>query len=83
MRNPQSIAVAEKFIDRLLKYPQPEILYPDETILRQTFRLMERYAMLNKRFREAQLVATLLKHGVKTLVTGQFIAVSGHSRIGN
>jgi predicted nucleic acid-binding protein len=78
VRSPQSLDVAEKFMDRLLKYPQPAILYPDETILRQSLRLMQRYPSLNKRFRDARIAATLMKHGVKILVTANsapFLAI--------
>jgi predicted nucleic acid-binding protein len=69
VRNPLEPAQAKKYIDRLLKYPQPEVLYSDEAILRQTFKLMGKYPALRRRFRDAQLAATLIAHGVKILVT--------------
>ena len=69
VRHPLSPAAASKLLEKLLKYPQPEVLYSDETILRRTVKLMEKYPTLRRRFLDAHVVATMLQHGVKTLVT--------------
>lgn len=69
VRHPVSPAAASKLLDKLVKYPQPEILYSDEAILRRAVKLMEKYSTLRRRFADAHLAATMLAHGVKTLVT--------------
>ena len=69
VRNPLSAASASKLLDKLLKYPQPEILYSDEAILRRAVKLMDKYPTLRRRFADAHLAATMLAHGVKTLIT--------------
>jgi hypothetical protein len=69
VRNPLSPTAAAKLLEKLLKYPQPEILYSDETILRRAVKLMEKYPTLRRNFTNAHVAATMLQHGVKTLVT--------------
>ena len=69
VRHPLTPAMAGRMLDKLLKYPQPEVLYSDEAILRRAARLMEKYPTLRRSFLDAHVVATMLQHGVKTLVT--------------
>ncbi len=69
VRHPLPPATAAKLLDKLLKYPQPELLYSDDTILRHTVKLMEKYSTLRRNFAGAHVAATMLQHGVKTLVT--------------
>ncbi len=68
-RQPLSASAASRMLEKLLKYPQPEILYGDETILRRAVRLMDKYPSLRRRLPEAYIAATMIQHGVKTLVT--------------
>lgn len=69
VRHPLTPAAASRLLDKLVKYPQPEVLYSDEAILRRAVKLMEKYSTLRRRFADAHLAATMLAHGVKTLVT--------------
>jgi predicted nucleic acid-binding protein len=69
VKHPLSPVAAAKLTDKLLRYPQPVILYSDEAIVRRAFRLMEKYASLRGRYAEAHLAATMIAHGVKILVT--------------
>jgi toxin-antitoxin system PIN domain toxin len=69
VRHPVSSAFALRLLDKLVKYPQPEILYSDEAVLRRALKLMDKYPTLRRRFADAHLAATMLAHGVKTLVT--------------
>ena len=69
VRQPLTPAAAGRMLEKLLKYPQPEVLYSDETILRRAVKLMEKYPTLRRGFASAHVVATMLEHGVKTLVT--------------
>ena len=69
VRNPLPPAAATRMIEKLLKYPQPEILYSDEAVLRRAMKLREKYPTLRRHFADAQVVAMMLSHGVKTLVT--------------
>jgi predicted nucleic acid-binding protein len=68
VRRPLSAAAVEKMLERLTRYPQPEVLYSDDAILRRALRLMEKSPGRLK-FSAAHLAATMLAHGVKTLVT--------------
>jgi predicted nucleic acid-binding protein len=54
-----------------MKAPQPEILYTDSHMLRDTFALMEKHRSQRRRFWETLTAATMLAHGVKTIVTSQ------------
>jgi toxin-antitoxin system PIN domain toxin len=69
VESPMTPAAALKVVEKLLRYPQPEVLYSDDNILRRALRLMDRYPSLRRRFGEAHIAATMLAHGVKTLVT--------------
>jgi len=69
VRHPLAPAAAQKMLDRLVKHPQPVILYSDEIIVRHALKLMDKHALLRHRFAEAHLAATMLAHDVKTLVT--------------
>lgn len=69
VRQPLSPAAAWKQLDKLLRYPQPAVLYSDETVVRRAFRLMEKYSIQRDRYPAAHLAAAMLAHGVKTLVT--------------
>lgn len=69
VQHPLTPAMAARMLEKLLKYPQPEVLYSDETILRRAVKLMEKYPSLRRNFGSAHTVATMLQHGVKTLVT--------------
>ena len=69
VRHPLSPVFASRLMDKLLKYPQPEILYSDEAVVRRALKLMDKYPTLRHRFADAHLAATMLAHGVKTLVT--------------
>ncbi len=60
----------EKMIDRLTRYPQPQILYSDPAIIKRALRLCEKYPVLRGHFQHALIAATFLAHGVKTIVTG-------------
>jgi uncharacterized protein len=69
VKRPMTPAAAWKMVDKLLRYPQPDVLYSDETIMRKAFRLMEKYPVQKSRFAATHLAATMLAHGVKALVT--------------
>lgn len=69
VRHPLSPAAAWKLTDKLLRYPQPAVLYSDDAIVRRAFKLLEKYSVQRNRFAAAHLAATMLAHGVKTLVT--------------
>ncbi|MFZ5434329.1 MAG: type II toxin-antitoxin system VapC family toxin [Calditrichota bacterium] len=73
-KRPLTPAAAWKMTDKLLRYPQPVILYSDEIILRRTFKLMEKYPVQRERFAETHLAATMLAHGIKTIVTAHSAA---------
>jgi predicted nucleic acid-binding protein len=68
VRRPLSASAVEKMLERLTRFPQPEVLYSDDAILRRALRLMEKSPGRLK-FPAAHLAATMLAHGVKTLVT--------------
>jgi uncharacterized protein len=68
-KKPLSPAQAAKLMDRLLRYPQPVILYSDEQVLRRAYKLLEKYPQQRGRFAETHLAATMLAHGVKILAT--------------
>ena len=76
VKRPLSPEAAWKLVDKLLRHPQPDVLYSDEAILHRAFRLMEKYSPRRLRFAEAHLAATLLTHGVKTLITAHTDAFS-------
>jgi uncharacterized protein len=76
VKHPLTPAAAWKMVDKLLRYPQPQVLYSDDTILRRAFRMMERYPMQKSRFAETHIAATMLAHGVKVLVTADSQAFS-------
>lgn len=59
----------EKVIDKLTKSPQPQILYTDSTMAKRALKLMQKYPVLSGKFTPALIAATLLEHGVKTIVT--------------
>ena len=69
VQRPLAPPAAMKFVDKLVRYPQPDVLYSDDTIVRRALHLMEKYTARRLHFREAHLAATLLAHDVKTLVT--------------
>lgn len=69
VKRPLSPDAVWRMVDKLLRYPQPEILYSDENILRRATKLMEKYSAARLRFPEAHLAATMLAHGVRVLVT--------------
>jgi predicted nucleic acid-binding protein len=69
VKRPLTPAAAAKALDKLLRYPQPVILYSDEAILRRTFRLMEKYPTQRAKFAATHVAATLIAHGVKSIVT--------------
>ena len=71
VRYPLSAKVVRGFVEKIMKAPQPEILYTDAHILRDTFALMEKYRSQRRRFWETMTAATMLAHGVKTIVTSQ------------
>jgi uncharacterized protein len=58
-----------KMVERLLRGSQPVILYSDDAIVKRALRLMEKYRAQRLRFGAAHVAATMLAHGVKTLVT--------------
>jgi predicted nucleic acid-binding protein len=68
-KKPLTSSAASKMVEKLLHYPQPAILNSDEAIIRRAFRLMEKYTTLRHRFSESHVLATMLAHGVKILVT--------------
>lgn len=69
VRRPLSPAEAWKRMDKLLRFPQPVVLNSDDAIVRRAFKLMEKHVALRGKFAEAHLVATILAHDVKILVT--------------
>lgn len=71
---PLSVDEIEKIIDRLTKYPQPQVLYSDPGIVKRALRLMEKYPSLKAQFPRARVAATLLSHGVRTIVTEESAA---------
>jgi predicted nucleic acid-binding protein len=71
VRYPLNPKVASSVIEKILKAPQPEILYTDMHMLRDAFSLMEKYRSQRRRFWETVIAATMLAHGVKTIITTQ------------
>lgn len=71
VRYPLSPKDARNFVEKILKAPQPEILYTDMHMLRDAFSLMEKYRSQRRRFWETLIAATMLAHGVKTIITTQ------------
>jgi predicted nucleic acid-binding protein len=76
VKKPLAPAQAAKMIDRLIRYPQPVILYADDAVLRKTFKLMAKYPVQRARFAETLIAATLLAHGVKTIITASSASFS-------
>ena len=71
VRYPMTPKEAQNFVEKILKAPQPEILYSDTHIVRAAFDLMERHRGQRRRFWETLIAATMLAHGVKTIITTQ------------
>jgi uncharacterized protein len=69
VKRPLSPEAAWKMIDKLLRYPQPDVLYSDETIVRRALHLMEKYSARRVNYAAAHKAATMLAHGVRILVT--------------
>jgi toxin-antitoxin system PIN domain toxin len=69
VQRPLSPEAVGKMLERLTRFPQPVVLYSDDAILRRAFKLMEKFPNPRSHFAEAHLAATMLAHGVKTLVT--------------
>jgi uncharacterized protein len=69
VQRPLAPGAAWKMVDRLLRGSQPVILYSDDAIVKRALKLMDKYAALRLRFGPAHTAATMLAHGVKTLVT--------------
>ncbi|HEY3293907.1 MAG TPA: type II toxin-antitoxin system VapC family toxin [bacterium] len=80
-RRPLAPVTVEKMIERLTRYPQPVVLYSDDAILRRAFKLMEKNPA-RITFGAAHLAATMLAHGVKTLVTPDRNAFAALREIG-
>ena len=77
-KNPLKVSDMQHALDQILKRPVPVVLYPDETILRRTLKLMAKYPAQRGRFIETHIAATALAHGVKNIVTADtagFIAI--------
>ena len=75
VRRPLSPAAVGRMIEKLMRYPQPVVLYPDDAILRRAIRLTERHAG-RLSFPAAYVASTMLAHGVKVLVTADRNAFS-------
>lgn len=71
VRYPMTPKEAQNLVEKILKAPQPEILYSDTHIVRAAFDLMERHRGQRRRFWETLIAATMLAHGVKTIITTQ------------
>jgi predicted nucleic acid-binding protein len=71
VRYPMNPRAARDFVENIMKAPQPEILYTDIHMLRDAFSLMEKYRSQRRRFWETVIAATMLAHGVKTIITTQ------------
>jgi len=71
VRYPMNPRAARDFVENIMKAPQPEILYTDMHMLRDAFSLMEKYRSQRRRFWETVIAATMLAHGVKTIITTQ------------
>jgi predicted nucleic acid-binding protein len=69
VRKPMAPAQVAKALERLTKYPQPQLLEADALTYKRALRLMEKYPVQRGRFVETQIAATLLEHGVRTIVT--------------
>ena len=69
VRNPLAPAQVAKALDRLTRYPQPQLLEADALTYKRALKLMEKYPVQRGRFVETQIAATLLEHGVRTIVT--------------
>lgn len=71
VRYPLNPKTARNFVERIMKAPQPEILYTDTHMLRDNFALMEKHRSQRRRFWETLIASTMLAHGVKTIITTQ------------
>ncbi|MBI5060193.1 PIN domain-containing protein [candidate division KSB1 bacterium] len=69
VRKPLAPAQVAKALERLTRYPQPQVLEADALTYKRALRLMEKYPVQRGRFIESQIAATLLEHGVRTIVT--------------
>jgi predicted nucleic acid-binding protein len=75
VKRPLSPAAVGRMIEKLMRYPQPVVLYSDDAILRRAIRLTEKHPG-RLTFPAAHLAATMLAHGVKALVTADSNAFS-------
>jgi predicted nucleic acid-binding protein len=71
VRYPMTPREAQNFVEKIWKAPQPEILHSNAQILRDTFALMEKHRGQRRQFWETLIAATMLAHGVKTIITSQ------------
>jgi predicted nucleic acid-binding protein len=71
VRYPMTPKDAQSFIEKVVKAPQPEILYSNAHIMRTAFELMEKHRSQRRHFWETLIAATMLAHGVKTVITTQ------------
>jgi predicted nucleic acid-binding protein len=69
VRHVMSAEQLDKIIDRLTKHPQPQVLYSDAAIAKRALKLMQKHSVLGGKFTVAHIAATLLEHGVKTIIT--------------
>ncbi|MFH1010026.1 MAG: type II toxin-antitoxin system VapC family toxin [bacterium] len=71
VRYPMTPKDAQNLVEKISKAPQPEILYSSMQIVRDSFALMEKYRSQRRHFGETLIAATMLAHGVKTIITTQ------------
>ncbi|MBM3324485.1 MAG: type II toxin-antitoxin system VapC family toxin [Calditrichaeota bacterium] len=71
VRHPMTPKDAQNFAEKIMKAPQPEILYSNAQIVRDSLALMEKHRAQRQYLWEALIAATMLAHGVKTIITTQ------------
>lgn len=67
--NPLKALTVHAALEAMLKRREPLILYGDELILKRALKLVDKHQALRNRLHEAHLAATMLAHGVRTIVT--------------
>lgn len=66
---PLKAATVHATLEAMLKRREPLVLYGDEQILKRALKLVDKHASLRDHLHEAHIAATILAHGVNTIVT--------------
>lgn len=74
VRRPLKPEACARMIERLTRFGQPVVLYSDDAVVRRALKLLEKYPHPRTGFAAALVAATMLAHGVKTLVTSDSAA---------